>query len=190
MVDDSAKVAPCPDFVKRAFSGATTQGIDHDCCRHSSSPMPASSPWTLPARAPKPWPSRATASSASARADDVAALKAKHTRVIDAQMKTVMPGIIEGHVHLFGGSGRTRHLNAQWYQWFRGDCGIGFSISAGARPNDACAARHRHRPRELRRARSPARSSTASSPTFPSSSVASTITPCGPTPRRWKRRAS
>ena len=36
--------------------------------------------------------------------DDVAGLKAKHTRVIDAQMKTVMPGIIEGHVHLFGGS--------------------------------------------------------------------------------------
>ena len=35
---------------------------------------------------------------------DVAALKAKHTRVIDAQMMTVMPGIIEGHVHLFGGA--------------------------------------------------------------------------------------
>ena len=34
---------------------------------------------------------------------DVAALKVKHTRVIDAQMQTVMPGIIEGHVHLFGG---------------------------------------------------------------------------------------
>ena len=36
--------------------------------------------------------------------DDVAALKAKHTRVIDAGQKTVMPGIIEGHVHLFGGA--------------------------------------------------------------------------------------
>ena len=36
-------------------------------------------------------------------ADEVAGLKAKHTRMIDAQMKTVMPGIIEGHVHLFGG---------------------------------------------------------------------------------------
>jgi predicted amidohydrolase YtcJ len=35
--------------------------------------------------------------------DDVAGLKDGHTRVIDAQMKTVMPGIIEGHVHLFGG---------------------------------------------------------------------------------------
>ena len=38
------------------------------------------------------------------RNDDVIALRAKHTRVVDAQMKTVMPGIIEGHVHLFGGA--------------------------------------------------------------------------------------
>ncbi len=36
--------------------------------------------------------------------DDVAGLKARHTRMIDAAGKTVMPGIIEGHVHLFGGS--------------------------------------------------------------------------------------
>ena len=35
--------------------------------------------------------------------DDIAPLKAKHTRMIDAGQKTVMPGIIEGHVHLFGG---------------------------------------------------------------------------------------
>jgi len=35
---------------------------------------------------------------------DVAGLKAKHTRVIDVAGKTVMPGIIEGHVHLFGGA--------------------------------------------------------------------------------------
>jgi predicted amidohydrolase YtcJ len=34
---------------------------------------------------------------------DVSSLKAKHTRVIDAGRKTVMPGIVEGHVHLFGG---------------------------------------------------------------------------------------
>ena len=34
---------------------------------------------------------------------DVSSLKAGHTRVIDARHKTVMPGIIEGHVHLFGG---------------------------------------------------------------------------------------
>ena len=35
---------------------------------------------------------------------DVEGLKARHTRVIDAAQKTVMPGIIEGHVHLFGGA--------------------------------------------------------------------------------------
>ncbi|HLF21121.1 MAG TPA: amidohydrolase family protein, partial [Aestuariivirga sp.] len=35
---------------------------------------------------------------------DILALRAKHTRLIDAGMKTVMPGIVEGHVHLFGGS--------------------------------------------------------------------------------------
>ncbi len=37
-------------------------------------------------------------------ADDVKSLRTNHTRVVDAQMKTVMPGIIEGHVHLFGGA--------------------------------------------------------------------------------------
>lgn len=36
-------------------------------------------------------------------ASDLAGMKARHTRVIDARQKTVMPGIIEGHVHLFGG---------------------------------------------------------------------------------------
>jgi hypothetical protein len=35
---------------------------------------------------------------------DISSYKAKHTRVIDAGQKTVMPGIIEGHVHLFGGA--------------------------------------------------------------------------------------
>lgn len=35
---------------------------------------------------------------------DILALKARHTRLIDAGMHTVMPGIVEGHVHLFGGS--------------------------------------------------------------------------------------
>jgi predicted amidohydrolase YtcJ len=35
---------------------------------------------------------------------DVKALKDKHTRLIDAQMNTVMPGIIESHMHLFGGA--------------------------------------------------------------------------------------
>lgn len=35
---------------------------------------------------------------------DVEGLKAKHTRVIDAQNKSVIPGIIESHLHIFGGS--------------------------------------------------------------------------------------
>ena len=35
---------------------------------------------------------------------DVASFKAKHTRMVDAQGKSVIPGIIEGHVHLFGGA--------------------------------------------------------------------------------------
>ena len=35
---------------------------------------------------------------------DIKALKGKHTRVIDARMNTVMPGIIESHIHLFGGA--------------------------------------------------------------------------------------
>ena len=36
--------------------------------------------------------------------EDVAGLRAKHTKIIDAQGKSVIPGIIEGHVHLFGGA--------------------------------------------------------------------------------------
>ena len=35
---------------------------------------------------------------------EINSLRAKHTRVVDAKQKTVMPGIIEGHVHLFGGA--------------------------------------------------------------------------------------
>jgi len=36
--------------------------------------------------------------------DDIAGLKAPHTRVIDARGKTVLPGIIESHMHIFMGS--------------------------------------------------------------------------------------
>jgi predicted amidohydrolase YtcJ len=36
--------------------------------------------------------------------DDVAALRAGHTRVIDAKGKSVLPGFIESHMHLFMGS--------------------------------------------------------------------------------------
>ncbi len=36
--------------------------------------------------------------------EDVAGYKARHTRIIDAQGKTVLPGIIESHIHIFPGS--------------------------------------------------------------------------------------
>ncbi len=42
---------------------------------------------------------------------DMAVLHGHHTRIIDAEMKTVMPGIIEGHVHLFGGAVELGTLN-------------------------------------------------------------------------------
>ncbi len=42
---------------------------------------------------------------------EINSIRAKHTRVVDAQMKTVMPGIIEGHVHLFGGGVELAVLN-------------------------------------------------------------------------------
>lgn len=35
---------------------------------------------------------------------DMKTMKGSHTRVIDAQMNTVMPGIVESHIHLFGGA--------------------------------------------------------------------------------------
>jgi predicted amidohydrolase YtcJ len=35
---------------------------------------------------------------------DVLSLRANHTRYVDAQLKTILPGIVEGHVHLFGGA--------------------------------------------------------------------------------------
>ncbi|WP_371744614.1 amidohydrolase family protein [Nordella sp. HKS 07] len=38
------------------------------------------------------------------RQDDIAGLKAPHTRVIDARGKTVLPGMIESHMHIFMGS--------------------------------------------------------------------------------------
>ena len=35
---------------------------------------------------------------------EMKALKGSNTRVIDAQLNTVMPGIVESHIHLFGGA--------------------------------------------------------------------------------------
>ena len=87
--------------------------------------------------------------------DDVAGLKAKHTRVIDAQMKTVMPGIIEGHVHLFGGSVELDTLMLNGIMGFDAIVGISFSIPQDA-PQGRRSAGHGHHPRGLRRAHHPA----------------------------------
>jgi len=69
-------------------------------------------------------------------ADDVAGVKAKHTRIVDAQMQTVMPGIIEGHVHLFGGAVELESLNLMGINGFDA---ISDSVSQyrKGRPNDA-----------------------------------------------------
>jgi predicted amidohydrolase YtcJ len=42
---------------------------------------------------------------------EIMSIRAKHTQIVDAQGKTVMPGIIEGHVHLFGGAVELDVLN-------------------------------------------------------------------------------
>ena len=49
---------------------------------------------------------------------DVEALKAKHTRIVDAAGKTVMPGIVEGHVHLFIGAVENETLMLNGIQGF------------------------------------------------------------------------
>jgi predicted amidohydrolase YtcJ len=43
--------------------------------------------------------------------DDVKEFRTPKTRIVDAKRKTVMPGIIEGHVHLFGGGVELDVLN-------------------------------------------------------------------------------
>ena len=49
---------------------------------------------------------------------DLTAFKARHTRVIDAAGKTVMPGIVEGHVHLFIGAVENESLMLNGAQGF------------------------------------------------------------------------
>jgi len=67
--------------------------------------------------------------------DDVLPFKAKHTRVIDAQGKTVIPGIIESHIHLFGGS---VELDSLHVNQIKGLQALTDSVReyAGKRPND------------------------------------------------------
>jgi predicted amidohydrolase YtcJ len=66
---------------------------------------------------------------------DIIALKDKHTRVVDAQMNTVMPGIIESHIHLFGGA---VELNSLMINNIKGLSAVTESIReyAAANPND------------------------------------------------------
>ena len=66
---------------------------------------------------------------------DVKALKEKHTRVIDARMNTVMPGIIESHIHLFSGA---VELDSLMINNIKGLSAVSESIReyAGANPKD------------------------------------------------------
>ena len=63
---------------------------------------------------------------------DVKALKDKHTRVIDAQMNTVLPGIIESHIHLFGGA---VELDSLMINNIKGLSGVSDSIREYAKAN-------------------------------------------------------
>ncbi len=67
---------------------------------------------------------------------DITGLKDRHTRVIDAQMNTVMPGIIESHIHLFGGS---VELSCLMINHIKGLTVVSDSIHqfAKSRPDDA-----------------------------------------------------
>jgi predicted amidohydrolase YtcJ len=53
---------------------------------------------------------------------DVLAERTSHTRMVDAKGKTVMPGIIEGHVHLFGGGVELDVLNISHINNFQTLC--------------------------------------------------------------------
>ena len=66
---------------------------------------------------------------------DMKALKGSHTRVIDAQMNTVMPGIVESHIHLFGGA---VELDSLMINNIKGFPAVSAAIReyAGANPKD------------------------------------------------------
>ena len=50
---------------------------------------------------------------------DIAAFKSASTRVIDAQGGSVLPGFIEGHMHLFSGAAELDNLNLYGVQGFK-----------------------------------------------------------------------
>jgi predicted amidohydrolase YtcJ len=43
--------------------------------------------------------------------------KARHTRLVDAHQSTVTPGIIEGHIHPFGGAAELNPFYDKYFQW-------------------------------------------------------------------------
>jgi predicted amidohydrolase YtcJ len=73
--------------------------------------------------------------------EDVAGCKAKHTRMIDAQGKSVIPGIIEGHVHLFGGAAELGGLMVSHVKSFR-EFHDSVSRYRKAHPNDKIVIAH------------------------------------------------
>jgi predicted amidohydrolase YtcJ len=54
------------------------------------------------------------------RNKDILALKTRKTKVIDAKGATVLPGIIESHMHLFGGAAELANLNLTGVSGFEG----------------------------------------------------------------------
>lgn len=66
---------------------------------------------------------------------DVEELKAKHTKVIDAAGKTVMPGLVESHVHIFMGSAELENLDLSSVQGLD-NLTSAVRKFAASRPND------------------------------------------------------
>ncbi len=66
---------------------------------------------------------------------EVKALKGAHTRVVDARMNTVMPGIVESHIHLFNGA---VELDSLMINAIKGFPAVSAAIReyAGANPKD------------------------------------------------------
>jgi hypothetical protein len=114
---------------------------------------------------------------------DVKALKDKHTRVVDAQMNTVMPGVIESHIHLLV------ELASLMINNIKGLSAVSDSIReyAKANPKDRIImARLTFRLATM--FRSPAKPWIPSSRIAPWLSSVSIITPCGPTRRHSRLR--
>jgi hypothetical protein len=58
--------------------------------------------WSPISLVPNPWPYWETISSAWAPIKTLSLLIGKKTRIIDLEQKTVIPGLIDAHIHPFG----------------------------------------------------------------------------------------